>query len=91
MKIGFPEIFFMFVMFIFIWFAIFRFKLIRDSKKILENIEEKIDKQTEIFRNEGKEVNLKELIKSNKKKVEVPKPVSIPKNKTNFIKRLFKK
>lgn len=60
--IGISEIIFAIIVFIALWFAIFKFILIYQSNNILKNIEEKIDKQNKRFFMDGKEVDLKKQI-----------------------------
>lgn len=54
--IGLGEILLAIVSFSIIWFLIFKIKMMHDVKKILENIEEKIEKQTgNLFTKEAKQ------------------------------------
>lgn len=54
--IGLGEIIIAIISFCIIWFLIFKIRLMYDVKKILENIEEKIEKQTgNLFTQEAKQ------------------------------------
>lgn len=89
---GLGEIIFALIMIILIWYTAFRFKIAYDSKKILQNIEEKIGKQNQAFFSDGKEINLKKqlgLVK--REKVEKNNREEESKNIIQKIRNKFKK
>ena len=71
------------LLFCVIWFFIFRIKLLKDKKKILENAKEKIRKQDKTFIYDGKEIDLNKEIDL----AEQPLPIPKPKNSIKKIKQ----
>ena len=47
------------VTFLFVWFLIFKLKLMIDSRRILKDIDKKLERQNKKFFNDGNEVDLK--------------------------------
>ena len=89
--IGIGEIILAIISFCFIWFLIFKIKLAHDSKKILENIEEKIDQQKESLFSENQKKDLKEKLQNlNKNNPNVIQKGSILEFYLGLIKKMFK-
>ena len=65
--IGVGEIILCIISFCLIWYLIFKMKLAYDTKKILENIAEKIDQQKQDFFSKNQKKDLKEKLQNRNK------------------------
>lgn len=69
-------IIFSLICFVIMWFVIFKVILIYQKKSLFKNIPDKLEKQDKKFFNDGKEVNIKELLGKEEIKKEVVEEVS---------------